>query len=182
MAKLDETIDLSWPWWAPWALLAVVADLAADDRRDALRHPLGDAWPTRCRRRRRPIVITGTALPEAKAERVYAVERIDARQIEQSPSHELDQLLKDVPGRAAVPPLRCAQRPSDQPGRDPARARRQRLEPGAAGARRRAAERPVRRLGQLAGLRSGEPRRKSASCAAAAASPTARARSPARSR
>jgi outer membrane receptor protein involved in Fe transport len=44
------------------------------------------------------IVITGTALPEPKAERVYAVERIGRRQIEQSPSHELDQLLKEVPG------------------------------------------------------------------------------------
>src|SRR5258707_15398410 len=44
------------------------------------------------------IVVTGTALPEAKAEQVYTVERIDTRQIEQSPSHELDQLLKDVPG------------------------------------------------------------------------------------
>lgn len=44
------------------------------------------------------IVITGKALPEARAERVYTVERITARQIEQSPSHELDQLLKDVPG------------------------------------------------------------------------------------
>lgn len=44
------------------------------------------------------IVITGQALPEAKAERVYAVERITRRQIEQAPSHELDQLLKDIPG------------------------------------------------------------------------------------
>src|SRR3954454_18526108 len=44
------------------------------------------------------IVITGKALPEPKAERVYTVERIGRRQIEQSPSHELDQLLKDVPG------------------------------------------------------------------------------------
>ena len=44
------------------------------------------------------IVITGNALPEAKAERVYTVERIGRREIEQSPSHELDQLLKDVPG------------------------------------------------------------------------------------
>jgi hypothetical protein len=25
MAKLDETERLSWPWWAPWALLAVAA-------------------------------------------------------------------------------------------------------------------------------------------------------------
>src|SRR5258706_14418442 len=44
------------------------------------------------------IVITGKALPEPKADRVYAVESIGRRQIEQSPSHELDQLLKDVPG------------------------------------------------------------------------------------
>lgn len=44
------------------------------------------------------IVVTGKALPEAKAERVYDVQRISRRQIEQSPSHELDQLLKDVPG------------------------------------------------------------------------------------
>jgi vitamin B12 transporter len=44
------------------------------------------------------IVITGKALPEPKAERVYTVERIDRRQIEQSPSHQIDQLLKDVPG------------------------------------------------------------------------------------
>src|SRR3954452_15830669 len=44
------------------------------------------------------IVVTGTALPEAKAEHAYAVARITRRQIEQAPSHELDQLLKDVPG------------------------------------------------------------------------------------
>ena len=44
------------------------------------------------------ILVTGTALPEARAERVYTVERIDRRRIEQSPTHELDQLLKDVPG------------------------------------------------------------------------------------
>src|SRR4051812_44087946 len=44
------------------------------------------------------IVVTGTALPETTAERVYTVERIDRRRIEQSPSHELDQLLKDLPG------------------------------------------------------------------------------------
>jgi len=44
------------------------------------------------------IVITGTALPEAKGERVYAVERIGARRIAQSPSHQLDQLLEEVPG------------------------------------------------------------------------------------
>src|SRR5215212_7166791 len=44
------------------------------------------------------IVITGTALPEPTAERVYAVERIGARRIARAPSHQLDQLLKDVPG------------------------------------------------------------------------------------
>src|SRR4051795_10710301 len=44
------------------------------------------------------IVITGNALPEPKADRVYTVESIGRRQIEQSPTHELDQLLKDVPG------------------------------------------------------------------------------------
>ncbi|HJP67575.1 MAG TPA: TonB-dependent receptor [Sphingomicrobium sp.] len=44
------------------------------------------------------IIITGTALLEAKAERVYAIDRITRREIEQAPSHALDQLLKDVPG------------------------------------------------------------------------------------
>jgi outer membrane receptor protein involved in Fe transport len=44
------------------------------------------------------IVITGAALPEPKAERVYAIDRIDLRRIEQAPSPELDQLLKDVAG------------------------------------------------------------------------------------
>jgi len=44
------------------------------------------------------IIVTGTALPEAKSERAYKVDRIGRKQIEQSPSHELDQLLKDVPG------------------------------------------------------------------------------------
>jgi vitamin B12 transporter len=44
------------------------------------------------------IVVTGKALPQARAERVYRVETIDSKRIAQSPSHELDQLLKDVPG------------------------------------------------------------------------------------
>ena len=44
------------------------------------------------------IIVTGRALPESKAERVFDVVRLDRRQIEQAPSHELDQLLKDVPG------------------------------------------------------------------------------------
>lgn len=44
------------------------------------------------------IVITGAALPEAKSDRVYKIERVTRREIEQAPSHELDQLLKDLPG------------------------------------------------------------------------------------
>src|SRR4051794_10795489 len=44
------------------------------------------------------IVITGTALPEPRTDRVYAVDSIDRREIAQSPSHALDQILKDVPG------------------------------------------------------------------------------------
>ncbi len=37
-------------------------------------------------------------MPEPRSERVYGVETISRRQVEQSPSHELDQLLKDIPG------------------------------------------------------------------------------------
>lgn len=44
------------------------------------------------------IIITGKPLPEAKSERVYDVQVISRRQITQSPTHELDQLLKDIPG------------------------------------------------------------------------------------
>jgi outer membrane receptor protein involved in Fe transport len=44
------------------------------------------------------IVITGTALPEAKSDRVYKIERVTRRTIEQAPSHEIDQLLKDIAG------------------------------------------------------------------------------------
>lgn len=44
------------------------------------------------------IVVTGQALPQPKSERIYDVQRISRREIEQSPSHELDQLLKNVPG------------------------------------------------------------------------------------
>ncbi len=44
------------------------------------------------------IVITGAALPEPAAERAHSIERIDRRRIDQSPSRELDQLLKEVPG------------------------------------------------------------------------------------
>ena len=42
------------------------------------------------------IIVTGTALPESRAEQAYAVERIGRRRIEQAPSHELDQLLKEA--------------------------------------------------------------------------------------
>src|SRR5215216_2833082 len=44
------------------------------------------------------IVITGKALAEPKADRVYGVERISQDRIARAPSHQLDQLLKDVPG------------------------------------------------------------------------------------
>jgi outer membrane receptor protein involved in Fe transport len=44
------------------------------------------------------IVVTGAALPEAKADRAFTVERIGRRRIEQAPSQQLDQLLKEVPG------------------------------------------------------------------------------------
>jgi vitamin B12 transporter len=44
------------------------------------------------------IIITGQALPEPRAESVYGVDRIGRRSIEQAPSHEVEQLLKDVPG------------------------------------------------------------------------------------
>ena len=44
------------------------------------------------------IVVTGKALSPPRAERVYDIQQISRREIEQSPSHELDQLLKDVPG------------------------------------------------------------------------------------
>src|SRR3569623_3532795 len=44
------------------------------------------------------IVVTGQALPEAKADRAYAVQRLDRRKIEASPTYQLDQLLKEKPG------------------------------------------------------------------------------------
>ena len=44
------------------------------------------------------IVITGEALPEPKSTRAYTVERIDRRSIERSPSHQLDEILKQVAG------------------------------------------------------------------------------------
>ena len=44
------------------------------------------------------IVITGRALPEPEAQRAYAAETFDLSRIAKSPSHEIDQLLKEVPG------------------------------------------------------------------------------------
>ena len=73
-------------------------DFAPDDRRYAERHPVEVAAALPPQPPEAAIVITGKPLPEAKSERVYAVQRITRREIEQSPSHELDQLLKDVPG------------------------------------------------------------------------------------
>jgi outer membrane receptor protein involved in Fe transport len=44
------------------------------------------------------IVVTGRALPEAASGQALSVDSIDRRRLEQSPSHALDQLLKEVPG------------------------------------------------------------------------------------
>src|SRR4051794_23870916 len=75
-------------------------DQPPDHRRRALRHslvlPVAAALPPAPAGE--VIVVTGNALPEAKAERAYKVERIGRREIEQSPSDEIDQLLRDVPG------------------------------------------------------------------------------------
>ena len=98
------------------------------------------------------IVVTGKALPEAKAERVYTVERITRRDIEQSPSHELDQLLKDVPGVQLFRRSDCRSGHPTSQGVTLAGAWRKRLEPSAADARRRTADGPVRWLGELARL------------------------------
>ena len=47
---------------------------------------------------RAAIVITGEALPEAKANRAYGIVTIDRKQIAHSPSRRLDQILTTVPG------------------------------------------------------------------------------------
>ncbi len=73
-------------------------DVATDDRRNSPRYPLGVVAALPPKAPQAAIVITGKALPEAKSERVYDVQRLSRRQIEQSPTHELDQLLKDIPG------------------------------------------------------------------------------------
>lgn len=71
---------------------------AADDRGDAQRHPLDVPAALPPQAQQAAIVITGQALPTPKAERVYDVQKIGRREIERSPTHELDQLLKDIPG------------------------------------------------------------------------------------
>ena len=107
------------------------------------------------------VVVTGRGLDAARGDAVFDIVTIEPR-----PARP--QRLEPARGRAprrprlpAVPPLRRPLRQSDQPGRDPARARRQCLEPGAAAPRRRAADRSVRRLDQLAGLRSAPARPRS---------------------
>jgi len=45
-----------------------------------------------------PIIVTARALPDPAADRAYAVDRIDQRRLTNSPSTQLDQILKDVPG------------------------------------------------------------------------------------
>ncbi len=44
------------------------------------------------------IVVTGRALPDPASEQAFAVERIDRRRLVNSPSSELDEILKQVPG------------------------------------------------------------------------------------
>lgn len=44
------------------------------------------------------IVVTARALPDAEAERAYSVEIIDAKRLSNSPSSQLDEILKDVHG------------------------------------------------------------------------------------
>ena len=73
-------------------------DVVANCGSGAQRHALGVPAALPSQPPGTAIVITGRALPEAKAERVYDVRRISRKQIEQSPTHELDQMLKDVPG------------------------------------------------------------------------------------
>ena len=73
-------------------------NITADGRRDAQRHSLRVAAALPPAPPQQAIVITGAALPEAKAERVYNVRRFTHKEIVRSPSHELDQLLKSVAG------------------------------------------------------------------------------------
>ena len=92
--------------------------------------------------------------PKRRPSGSMTCERITRREIEQSPSHELDQLLKDVPG------LQLFRRSDSRSGHPTSQGVTLRALGGnassraLAGARRRSADRSVRRLGELAGLRS----------------------------
>ena len=44
------------------------------------------------------IVVVGKALPDPASERAYSVETIDRDRLEKAPSHQLDEVLKQVPG------------------------------------------------------------------------------------
>lgn len=44
------------------------------------------------------IIVTGKALPDAEASRAYDVDTIGFKELTDSPTHQLDQLLKQVPG------------------------------------------------------------------------------------
>ena len=45
-----------------------------------------------------PIIVTAPALPDPAAERAYAVDELDVQRLRDSPSSQLDQILKVVPG------------------------------------------------------------------------------------
>lgn len=44
------------------------------------------------------VIVTGTALPEPDSERAYAVETIGRDRLANAPTHQLDEILKQVPG------------------------------------------------------------------------------------
>jgi len=44
------------------------------------------------------IIVTGKALPEPAADRAYSVETLDRNSLADAPTHQLDQILKTVPG------------------------------------------------------------------------------------
>jgi outer membrane receptor protein involved in Fe transport len=44
------------------------------------------------------IVVTGTALPDPAAERAYDVQRIGRERLTNAPAHQLDEILKSIPG------------------------------------------------------------------------------------
>ena len=64
------------------------------------------------------IVVTARALPDPAAERAYTVDRIGAQRLRTRAERSARPDAQGGAGPAAVPALRRAQRPSDQPGRD----------------------------------------------------------------